>query len=144
MRRGLAVGCAVAALLAVAAPGTAADAAVTVAQPAAINPVEIRGTAGTASEDTPSVTVNFYAGTEASGDVQSSQRVGFGDDGAFSVPTTWLADGTWTVQAVQTDAAHHEATSTPRTFRIDRGAPAVALTAPDQFTGEALPQFVGT
>src|SRR5689334_9460705 len=116
MRTGLAVVCAVGALLAAAAPAKAApcdpapaplaDGHVTVAPPARLNPVEIRGLAGTAPADTRSVTVSFYAGTQTS-DAQASVNVGVGDDGVFCLPTPALADGSWTVLAVQTDADHH-------------------------------------
>src|SRR3954468_7661835 len=120
MRRGLAVGGALAALLVSAAPASAVACGrvagaraestaptVTVEQPAALNPADIRGTAGTASEDTPSVTVSFYSGSEPTGDAQASSLVGVQSDGSFCIPTPWLPDGTWTVQAVQTDAAHN-------------------------------------
>src|SRR4051812_42485234 len=99
MRTGLAVVCAVAALLAAAAPAKAApcgpgpgpvpDGHVTVAQPAGLNPEDIGGIAGTAPGDTPSVTVSLYAGSQPAGDVQASQRVDL-VSGRFCLPTPTL------------------------------------------------------
>src|SRR3954452_16042040 len=152
MRRGLAVVCAVAALLAAAVPAKAdpcgpgpdpvPDGHVTVAPPAGLNPEDIRGIAGTAPGDTPSVTVSVYPGSDAMGDVQASQNVGL-VAGRFCLPTPALPDGTWTVQAVQTDADHHVWTSAPRSFQVDHSGPQVTLTEPGEFTGDALPEFAG-
>ena len=53
-----------------------------------------------------------------------------GSGATWSVTAATLADGTYTVQASQTDSGAATGTSNTRTFRIDTAAPAVTLTAP--------------
>src|SRR4051794_41979979 len=116
MRRGLAVVCAVAALLAAAAPakgdpcGPAPDPVpdghVTVAPPAGLNPEDIRGIAGTAPGDTPSVTVSVYPGSGAAGDVQASQNGG-PVAGRFCLPPPALPGRPPTGEAGPAGARHH-------------------------------------
>ena len=55
---------------------------------------------------------------------------GSGTTWSVSSPTA-LAEGTYTVQATQTDTAGNIGTSAAHTFVVDTTAPAVALTAPD-------------
>jgi hypothetical protein len=99
------------------------------------------GTTGTAAGDN-AATINVYAGTSASGTPVATVSPGAG---AFSVvPAAPLGDGTYTAQAVQSDAAGNQSVST-RTFVVDTTAPAVTLTSPaaDAQTSPT-PSFAGT
>jgi hypothetical protein len=68
-----------------------------------------------------------------------------GGGGAYSASTAGLADGTWTAQAVQGDAAGNTGTSVSRTFTLDASAPALALTSPGAglFTHDPTQVFAG-
>ena len=50
--------------------------------------------------------------------------------GSWSVGSDSLEDGTWTVQATQSDAAGNVAMSDAHTFEVDTSPPAVTLTTP--------------
>ncbi len=90
----------------------------------------ISGTAGNATGDDPTLTVNVYAGATATGvpvRVLSATRAG----------TTWsvavspaLADGQYTAQARQADASGNATNSAARTFNIDTTTPVVSISAP--------------
>ena len=107
---------------------------VTVTNPAAgavldDNTPAIGGDRGTAAGDLQTVTLKIYAGSTATGSpVQTLTDAGSG--ATWSVTAATLADGTYTVQASQTDSGAATGTSNTRTFRIDTAPPAVTLTAP--------------
>ncbi|HEY5142851.1 MAG TPA: Ig-like domain-containing protein, partial [Solirubrobacteraceae bacterium] len=90
----------------------------------------IAGTAGNATGDAASLTVNLYAGATATGAptrVLTATRSGT----AWSVPVgAALADGQYTVQAKQSDASGNTTTTTAVTFRTDTSAPTVTIGAP--------------
>jgi hypothetical protein len=89
----------------------------------------LAGATGTAAGDLPAVTVRVYAGATATGSpVQTIPSVGTG--GLWSATPSALADGTYTVQAQQSDTYGNTGTSAPRTFSIDSTAPVVSLTVP--------------
>jgi hypothetical protein len=82
----------------------------------------LSGGAGNASGDSTTVTVKVYAGTGVSGSplqTVSATRSG----GSWSAAPNALADGTYTAQAVQADAAGNTGTSGARSFTIDATAP---------------------
>ncbi|HEY6596024.1 MAG TPA: Ig-like domain-containing protein, partial [Asanoa sp.] len=103
------------------------------------------GDAGNQTGDAQTVTVKVYAGTGVSGSpVQTRQATRSG--GSWSVPASpALADGTYTAQAEQQDAAGNTATSAAHSFTIDTTAPAVTLTAPaaGSVSTTATPTFSG-
>jgi large repetitive protein len=105
------------------------------------------GTAGTASGDGGTVTVNLYSGTDTSG-VPLETLAADGSSGAWSVDaTSALAEGTYTVQAQQSDTAGNTGTSSPHTFRVDLTPPDTTITsAPSSPTGtqEASFRFVSS
>ena len=101
------------------------------------------GTAGTAAGDTAGVTVNLYAGTAAAGTPIRTMTTPV-SGGAWSVSPAALADGDYTVQVTQSDAAGNSGTSAARTFKVDTTAPAVTLAHPTGgATNHAKPAFDG-
>jgi hypothetical protein len=101
------------------------------------------GTAGGAAGDN-GATVTFYAGPDATGTPVTTINAAAGATYTATANTA-LNDGTYTVQAVQTDAAGNRGVSVSRTFVVDTTAPVVTLTAPvagASTTG--IPVFAGT
>ncbi|MDX6367612.1 MAG: hypothetical protein QOK30_2688, partial [Nocardioidaceae bacterium] len=95
----------------------------------------VSGTGGQAAGDISSVTIKVYSGSAATGTAVQSGSATVVADGSWSTPLTSLADGTYTVQASQSDAAGNSGTSSAVTFTVDTTvpdttAPVVALTAP--------------
>jgi hypothetical protein len=94
----------------------------------------ISGAAGNAATDSATVTVKIYNGTGTGGTVAQTLT-------PTRTLATWtttaatLAQGTYTVQATQTDTAGNIATSTANTFTVDTTAP--ALTALEMFDADA-------
>ncbi len=89
------------------------------------------------------VTVDVYTGTSASG-TPTQVLVGTVASGAFGATASGLADGTYTVQAVATDAAGDSATSPAVTFQLFDGQPQLTLSAPPAPIATAAPTFTGT
>ncbi|HVP01602.1 MAG TPA: Ig-like domain-containing protein [Solirubrobacteraceae bacterium] len=90
----------------------------------------IAGTAGNATGDDTTLTVNLYAGAAASGTpiaVLSAPRSG--TSWSIAVASA-LADGQYTAQAKQGDASGNVTTTAARTFFVDTTAPVVAISAP--------------
>ena len=105
----------------------------------------LAGAAGAASGDGQTITVRVYAGTTATGapvETIATNRSG----GGWTTPAATLADGTYTVQASQSDAAGNTGTSAARTFSIDTGAPTLTLTEPADgaTTNDPTPALSGT
>jgi hypothetical protein len=95
----------------------------------------IGGAAGSAAGDSNTVTVKVYAGTGTGGSVVQTltpARVG----STWSTTAATLAQGTYTVQATQTDTAGNVATSTANTFAVDTTAPSVTV---NQKAGQSDP-----
>src|SRR6185437_6948002 len=88
------------------------------------------GAAGTASGDPSTITVYLYAGSAASGSpIQTLTTSAVG--AAWSVPTaSALAQGIYTAQAQQGDAAGNLGKSMPSTFTVDTTAPIVTVSQP--------------
>src|SRR5919204_66238 len=105
------------------------------------------GTAGTANGDGGTGAVNLYNGTDTSGAPLETLPAD-GSSGAWSVDaTSALAEGTYTVQAQQSDSAGNTGTSSPHTFRVDLTPPDTTITsAPTSPTGmqEASFRFVSS
>jgi large repetitive protein len=88
------------------------------------------GAAGTATGDLAAITVRIYAGSTTGGTLVQTLNA-TASAGAWSVvPTTALADGTYTGQASQSDSAGNTGTSSANTFKIDTTAPGGAYTFP--------------
>jgi len=103
----------------------------------------LTGMAGTESSDSPSVTVTIYAGTGATGSPVRTLTAAVGPSGLFSAAVTpALADGTYTAQATQGDAAGSVGVSSNVTFSIDTKAPHVTLSHPGKGTKADLLQLV--
>jgi hypothetical protein len=101
------------------------------------------GARGTATGDAAAVTVRLYAGAGTGGTLLQTRA-------ATVTGATWsvasassLADGTYTVQASQADAAANTGTSTAITFTVDTVSPSPTVTAPTGYTG-ATPTLSGT
>jgi hypothetical protein len=88
----------------------------------------LSGAAGTGTGDSPTVTVRLYAGPSASGSpVQTLPATRSG--GSWSIEPSALADGTYTAQAQQTDAAGNTGTSAARVLHIDTTPPDTLLSS---------------
>ena len=87
------------------------------------------GNAGAAVGDLPSVTLNIYVGESVSGN--PIQTVTVTSTGVWQArPSGGLADGTYTVQAEQSDQAGNTTNSAQSTFEVDTTPPLVGITAP--------------
>ncbi len=92
------------------------------------------------------VTVAIHAGPTLSGAVVLEPSVvvfGPGEAWSLEVPAP-LADGTYTAQARESNAAHETGSSAPVSFTIETGAPAVVLLAPESPSSNTRPAFAGT
>jgi parallel beta-helix repeat protein len=79
--------------------------------------VEVSGAAGTASGDMAQVAVNVYAGGTATGSpVQTLNATANSGTGAYSVKSTGLPQGKYTLTASQSDAAGNVGTSSAVTY----------------------------
>ncbi len=95
----------------------------------------LRGTAGTASGDEPEVQVTVASTSAHDGDTRQTLVAAVAADGTWSVPTATLADGGYTLQATQSDAAGNLGTSDAVGFTVastpgDDQAPVVAVSSP--------------
>lgn len=88
------------------------------------------GTAGAALGDAASVTVRLYSGTSTSGSLARTLTAPVSGGTWTVTPSPAIPDGTYTAQAVQTDAAANVGGSPPVTFTIDTITPTVTLTSP--------------
>ncbi|MGD0453510.1 MAG: Ig-like domain-containing protein [Solirubrobacteraceae bacterium] len=90
------------------------------------------GTGATESEDGDVVSVNVYSGTSASGIPVRSVNGPLSGSAWTTPPVQALPDGTYTVQAEQTDANPFSQTgvSNTATFTVDADPPNVTLTSP--------------
>ncbi len=97
------------------------------------------GTAGSAVGDSATVTVRVYAGavvTATAARTLTATRSGSSWSVAAGPP---FADGVWTAQAAQTNAAGSTGLSSASTFTVDTTAPAVTITAPANATTTTSP-----
>jgi hypothetical protein len=101
------------------------------------------GAAGDLPIDNPSVTLNIYSGSAASGTPIRTIPV-------TPIGATWtttdaeaLNDGTYTAQAEQSDKAGNTTKSAPSTFTVDTTPPTVSLTSVAPLTNNPTPSFSG-
>ena len=106
------------------------------------------GAAGNAFGDTSQVTVRVYSGSSPAGTPVQTLTTTASGGGYSVVPTSALADGTYTAQAEQDDIASpvDAGLSPPATFTLANGAPpAVTLKSPgSQVLATGTPTFTGT
>ncbi len=102
------------------------------------------GSAGNESGDDSSVVVSIYRGSSVSGSPEHTLEVtrsGTSWSSGSLGPT--LADGTYTVQASQSDKAGNTGTSSPITFTIDTTPPKVSLNSIASPSKEPTPTLTG-
>jgi len=107
------------------------------------------GAAGTAPGDSTTVTVKIYAGTGASGAAVQTLTPTASDASWSAVLPVGLAEGVYTAQAEQADAAGNVGRSSANTFTIttdDLTAPAVTIVSPadGSSTPETAPTISGS
>jgi hypothetical protein len=97
---------------------------------------------GTASGEGGDVTLNIYQGTTVTGEHETLTISPKG--GSWSEPEgPHLADGTYTAQVLQEDAAGNLGEA-KRTFTIETNTPHVTLNRLPEYTSDATPSFSGT
>jgi hypothetical protein len=103
------------------------------------------GSAEVAAGDS-SVTVSVYSGAGTAGSPIQTLTATVGAGGAWSVGAGSLAEGTYTVQAQQTDASSNTGYSPERVFTVDTTPPAVTVYTPANGTdtNDTMPQVSGT
>ena len=89
------------------------------------NTPTLSGAAGNGSGDATTVTVRIYNGTGTAGSVAQTLTP-TRSTATWTASASTLADGTYTAQATQTDAAANTGTSSANTFTIDTTAPTVS------------------
>lgn len=104
------------------------------------------GSGGEAPGDAATVLVVVHKGSSVTGAValEGSAAV---TNGAWSFTSPHLVDGTYTVQAIQRDAAGNEGRSATATFRIDTTPPVLTMSSPkshETLTSSSRPTFSGT
>ena len=96
----------------------------------------ISGTSSFANSDSENISVRIHSGPNTSGPVVDSPTVTRAGDGTWSVDTTSLPDGQYTVVAEQEDGATNVGTSAPITFFVDTTLPdPPAITGPSPNPG---------
>jgi large repetitive protein len=104
----------------------------------------ISGTAGSAAGDQATVTVNVYSGSSVSGTpTQTLNLTRSGGSWTTGSSGPQLTEGTYTLQAEQSDEAGNTGVSSPTTFTIKTKAPAVSLTPLTTPTNNPAPSFAG-
>jgi hypothetical protein len=88
------------------------------------------GSAGTAPDDAPTVTVKVYAARSSSGTPIETQTASRQPDGSWAAAASpSLADGTYTAQAEESDAAGNTGLSSSNSFTVDTTPPDTAITS---------------
>jgi hypothetical protein len=103
----------------------------------------LSGSAGAAAGDKTTISVKIYVGSAPEGSVAASSTA-TRSGGSWSFTALPLADGTYTAQATQADAAGNTGTTTAQTFVIDTAPPQVTLTSPALRSNNTTPSFSGT
>ncbi len=104
----------------------------------------LEGHAGSAEGDERAVTVVVYLGEPAEGNVAASGEGIPVTGGTWSYTPSSLADGTYTVQAIQRDEAGNQGVSAPVTFTVAAAPPTVTLNSPASPSSNTKPSFTGT
>jgi hypothetical protein len=114
-----------------------------VATPTKISEPTFAGDAGTAVGDVASVTVKIHEGSSLSGKLLASKTV-TPNHGEWSYKSAHLSDGTYTVQASQSDEAGNLGVSAAVTFRVDTTPPVVTLDPVASLSNDAEPTLAGS
>jgi hypothetical protein len=105
----------------------------------------LTGTASTAFDASPAVTVSIYAGSSASGTPVQTLAGTAGGGGSFSVTPSPLANGKYTAVAEQDDPIGSPNTSTPVAFTVANPSSTVSLSSPGGGPlTDATPTLVGS
>ncbi len=104
------------------------------------------GTASTAFDASPTVSIPIYSGSSASGSPLETLTAATGSGGAYSaIPTSQLPSGTYTAVAQQDDPIGQTNVSAPVTFTLDNSSPGVTLDSPgSKPLLTSTPTFTGT
>jgi chitinase len=98
------------------------------------NTPSLAGTADNATGDSTTVTIKIYGGPSATGSpVQTLTTTRSGT--SWSKTASTLADGTYTIQATQSDTSGNTGTSNANTFTVDRTKPTAASISAANKTG---------
>jgi hypothetical protein len=103
---------------------------------------DLSGNAGNASGDEQALTLNIYQGSETTGTPEAIPIKRSGGSWSESEGPN-LADGTYTAQILQRDAAGNLGEA-KRTFTIETNTPHVTLNALPSFTKDTTPSFSGS
>ena len=102
------------------------------------------GTVGGGSKDSAEVTLNIYPGASATGAHETLPPITRNVTGAWSESNgPHLSDGTYTVQALQSDEAGNVGEDV-HTFTIETNTPHVTLNSLPVYTNDATPSFAGS
>jgi len=110
-------------------------------------PLVFTGTAGTLPGDSPSLVVNLYSGTSATGPPVETLFAAVAADGTYSTQSSTIsADGSYSARAEQADDAGNLGRSGVNTFRVDDTAPVISLVAPANGSSSnvTVPLFTGS
>jgi hypothetical protein len=104
----------------------------------------LSGSAGSAAGDQATVTVKVYAGSSTSGSLLQEVSVSR-SGGSWTTGSSGpqLLEGTYTIQAEQSDQAGNLGTSASSTFTIKTKGPAVSLAPPPARINDSTPSFGG-
>jgi hypothetical protein len=105
---------------------------------------QFSGVAGTAEGDADSVTVSIYQGAIVTG-TAVQRGVASVSSGKWAYNATHLAEGVYTVQAVQVDEAGNVGASAASTFTVDTTPPGLSIASPTGATtfGVSTPTLRG-
>lgn len=103
----------------------------------------LHGAVGTEAGDDSTVAVTIYDGPSIGGAIAASGSVSR-NGRAWSYTSPHLADGVYTAQATQEDAAGNTGHSEAQTFTVDTASPVVHLSSPAPLSNDTSPTFSGT
>jgi hypothetical protein len=108
--------------------------------------VEFHGGAGSATGDSPEVTVEVFSGesTAVENLEQSFTASRSGSSWSSGSSGPRLSNGTYTVRVKQLDSVGNTGVSAAVTFAVDSPAPSVTLNELPRFTADATPSFSGS
>jgi major membrane immunogen (membrane-anchored lipoprotein) len=114
-----------------------------VSSPTSDSTPTLEGGGGTANGDNPSVTVTIHQGSSVSGSVVASHDASlFGGHWSWTAPT--LSDGTYTVQATQSDDVGNKGEASSVTFTVDATPPSVSIDSVPSPSKDSTPTLEGS
>ena len=107
--------------------------------------VNVAGTSSTSSGNLATITLRAYSGSSATGNAAQTVTVtASGSQGGWTGALAGLADGTWTIQASQSDNAGHVGTSNAVTIVVDSTPPVITTTWPTPGASTPVAGVYGT